>query len=107
MIDAIRKAIDFTEGKNRLDLERDEMLALSLVRLLEVIGEAANNTSEEFRSKHPKIPWRNMVGIRNRLIHGYFDVDLGIVWDTVIRDLPSVLTDLESLEVNSIDPDIG
>jgi len=45
--------------------------------------------------------------MRNRLIHGYFDVDLGIVWDTVIRDLPSVLTDLESLEVNSIDPDLG
>jgi len=82
------------------------MLALSLVRLLEVIGEATNNTSEEFRSKHPEIPWRNMVGIRNRLIHGYFDVDLGIVWDTVIRDLPSVLTDLESLEVNSLDPDL-
>lgn len=64
------------------------MLALSLVRLLEIIGEAANNVSEGFRSEHPDIPWRKVVGIRKRLIHGYFDLDLDIVWDTVRKDLP-------------------
>ncbi len=95
MIDAINKAVGFAEGRTRLDLEKDEMLALSLVRLLEIIGEAANNLSKGFRSEHPGIPWRSIVGIRNRLIHGYFDVDLDIVWDTIREDLPSPLIDLE------------
>lgn len=97
MIDAIGKAVGLTEGKTRDDLQENEMLALSLVRLLEIIGEAASNVSEGFRKEHPDIPWRNMVGIRNRLIHGYFDVDLDIVWDTVRKDLPPLLKDLEKL----------
>ena len=97
MIDAIRKAISLTEDRAREDLEKNEMLALSLVRLLEILGEAANNVSEGFRREHPGIPWGNMVGIRNRLIHGYFDVDLDIVWDTVRKDLPPLLKDLEKL----------
>jgi uncharacterized protein with HEPN domain len=88
MIDAIGKTVGLTEGKTR-DLEKNEMLTLSLVRLLEIVGEAAD-VSEGFRKEHPDIPWRSMVGIRNRLIHGYFDVDLDIVWDTARKDLPPI-----------------
>ena len=72
----------------REELGADEMLSLSLVRLLEIIGEAANGVSTDFREKRPQIPWKKMIGLRNRLIHGYFDINLDIVWDTVVEDLP-------------------
>jgi len=87
MLDAANKALEFTEGKSRGDLDSDEKLALALVRLLEIFGEAAAGLSEEFKGKHPDIPWRSVIGTRNRLIHGYFDVDLDIVWNIVTRDL--------------------
>jgi uncharacterized protein with HEPN domain len=58
------------------------------VRLLEIVGEAAWGTSEVFRSKYPEIPWRAMTGMRNRLIHGYFEVNLDVVWETVETQLP-------------------
>jgi len=97
ILDAARKAHDFASSRKRADLEKDEMLALSLVRLLEIIGEAAGDISEEYRAKHPDIPWKKMVGLRNRLIHGYFDIDLDIVWDTVMGDLPPLIAALEKL----------
>lgn len=75
ILDAARKAISFVQNKTR-EVDADEMLALSLVRLLEVIGEAATNVSADFQDNHPKIPWKKMIGMRNRLIHGYFDINL-------------------------------
>jgi len=95
MLDAARKAIDFTESCNRIDLDNDEMLTLSIVRLLEILGEAAKNVSEQCRKKHPSIQWRQIAGTRDRLIHGYFDVDLNIVWKIVSDDLPVLVTELE------------
>jgi uncharacterized protein with HEPN domain len=68
-----------------------------VIRLLEIVGEAASQVSEGYRTKHPDIPWKNMVALRNRLIHGYFDVDLDIVWDTVNTDLPPVVKLLKKL----------
>ena len=97
ILDAARKACEFASGRKRPDLEKDEMLALSLVRLLEIIGEAAGDVSEEYRAKHADIPWKKMIGLRNRLIHGYFDIDLDIVWDTVAGDLPPLIKALEKL----------
>ena len=97
ILDAARKALDFANSRKRTDLDKDEMLALSLVRLLEIIGEASGDVSEEYRAKHPQIPWKKMVGLRNRLIHGYFDIDLDIVWDTVMGDLPPLIAALEKL----------
>ena len=79
LLDASRKAVSIAEGKQRDDLEQDEILSLALVRLLEIIGEAAKHLSETFRASHPDIPWRLMAGTRDRLIHGYFDVDYDIV----------------------------
>jgi len=75
MLDAARKAIAFTESSQRCDLDTDEKLSLSVVRLLEILGEAAKGVSESCREKHPEIPWRQISGTRDRLIHGYFDVD--------------------------------
>jgi uncharacterized protein with HEPN domain len=73
------------------------MLVLSLVKELEIIGEAANKASAETRSQSNAIPWQDISGMRNRLIHAYFDVDLDVVWSTVTKDLPSLKAELERL----------
>lgn len=98
MLDAARKASVFVQDKKRAALDEDEMLALALVRLLEVVGEAARNVSVTTRSASPELPWSQIVATRNRLIHGYFDVDLDIVWVIVTVDLPSLIPHLVALE---------
>jgi uncharacterized protein with HEPN domain len=97
ILDATLKVLHFTSNRNREDLEKDEMMAISIVHLLEIIGEAANLVSDDYQKQHPHIPWRKMIGLRNRLIHGYFDINLDIVWDTVLKDLPPLVTDLEKI----------
>lgn len=97
ILDAARKAIIFARNRTREALDSDEMLSLSLVRLLEIIGEAANSVSVGFQEKHTHIPWKKMIGLRNRLIHGYFDINLDIVWDTIVEDLPPLVVDLEKI----------
>jgi uncharacterized protein with HEPN domain len=97
MLDAAQKALEFSSGADRNVLGDDEKLALSLVRLLEVIGEAANNVSNDFQEKFPEIPWRQIGATRNRLIHGYFDVDLDVVWEIVSVDLPNLVPQLEKI----------
>lgn len=95
MLDAAQKAIKATKTCNRADLEKDEMLTLAIVRLLEILGEAAKNVSIECRDSYPDIPWRQIAGTRDRLIHGYFDVDLDVVWEIISVDLPSLVPQLE------------
>ena len=97
ILDAAREAISFADDRSRTDLDTDRKLNLSLVRLLEIIGEAARGISEEFRDSHPDLPWNKMVGMRDRLIHGYFDVNLDVVWETVTQDLPSLIAQLEKI----------
>lgn len=97
MLDSARKASEFARGRSGDDLRADEMLGLALVRLLEVLGEAAKGISEELRAAHPEIPWKQIAGTRNRLIHGYFDVDLNIVWQIVNADLPPLISVLNNI----------
>lgn len=97
ILEAVGKAITYSQGRTRADLDADELLALARVRLLEVIGEAAGRISEETRGAYPQIPWSAMTATRNRLIHGYFEVDLDIVWMIVTQDLPEIHADLESV----------
>ena len=73
------------------------MLQFALVRALEIVGEAAARISEPTRTGHPEIPWTAIIGMRNRLVHGYFDVDLEIVWRTATESLPALIVTLESL----------
>ena len=97
MLDAARKAVAYTRGRTRADLDEDELLALALVRLLEILGEAAKGVSEDFGRRHPRVPWKEMAGTRDRLIHGYFDVDFDVVWAIISSDLPPLITGLEKL----------
>ena len=97
MLDAAQKAVEFTKGRTRVDLDTDEKLSLAIVRLLEMLGEAAKAVSEETRRQAPDIVWKQVAGTRDRLIHSYFDVDLNIVWEIVTQDLPPLVTALERL----------
>jgi len=89
--------LEFVRGKRRAHLESNRMLVLSLVKELEIIGEAAGKVSDEIRSQYGAIPWQDISGMRNRLIHAYFDIDLDVVWSTVTKDLPQLKADLESI----------
>jgi uncharacterized protein with HEPN domain len=97
ILDAVREAVAFSEARSRSDLDKNRMLSLSLVRLLEIIGEASRGISGEFRLAHPEIAWKKMTGMRDRLIHGYFDVNLDVVWETVTQDIPPLIAQLEKL----------
>ena len=99
MCDAIREAMAFAKGKTLVDLEKDRKLTLALIKEIEILGEAAGRVSAGFRKKHTQVPWDLITATRNRLIHGYFDVDTEIVWKTISEDLPALLEILESLSL--------
>jgi uncharacterized protein with HEPN domain len=97
MLDHAHEAIVMIQGKTRADLDADRQLNLALVRLLEIIGEAAARTSEEKRGLYRNIPWPEIVSLRNRLIHGYDSVDFDILWNIITKDLPPLIEKLESI----------
>lgn len=96
MLEAATKASRLIEGLTPADLKDDELRSLAVTHLLEILGEAAKGVSEETRAKHPQLPWTQMAATRDRLIHGYFSVDLDIVWEIVNHDLPPLIASLEA-----------
>ena len=97
MLDYALKAVQFTQGRSRADLDADEMLAMATIHLIEIIGEAARTVSGELRDRYPGVPWDLIIGTRNRLSHGYIDVDLDVIWAIVTKDLPPLIGQLEQL----------
>jgi uncharacterized protein with HEPN domain len=97
ILDAIQRIQEYLASTPYDQFLQDHLLQDGVVRQLEVIGEAASNVSEALQSAHPELPWGEMIGIRNRLIHAYFEVDLFIVWDTVRSDLPPLKQQVEHL----------
>ncbi len=97
MLDHTREAVAMAKGKTRADLDADRMLNLSLVRLLEIVGEAAGRIPDDERSRYPDIPWPEIVSLRNRLIHGYDSVDFDILWQIITNDLPSLIMQLDKI----------
>ena len=97
MLDAAREAAQMAQGKTRADLDTDRPLNLSLVRLLEIVGEAASRVPIGERTRYSGIPWAQIVGLRNRLIHGYDNVDFDILWEIVIHELPLLIAELEKI----------
>jgi uncharacterized protein with HEPN domain len=97
MLDHAREAVSMTRGRSRDDLERDRTLGLAVVRLLEIIGEAATRVPAVERDRCPGVLWGEIVGMRNRLIHGYDAVDFDIVWSVLKHDLPELVLSLEKI----------
>ena len=97
MAEAADAALRFSKGRTRADLDADDMLRFALTRAIEIIGEAAGRVSAETRSQTPGIAWTVIVGMRNRLVHAYFDVDSDILWNTVAQSLPSLAGELKRI----------
>lgn len=91
MIDVAEKVQCFIAGRQRQDLDQDEMLLFACLRGITIIGEAAANTSAATRDAWPEVPWREIVGMRNRIVHVYAAIDLDVVWRTASLELPALL----------------
>jgi uncharacterized protein with HEPN domain len=94
--DAASTAARFAESRSRSDLDRDEMLRLALTKLVEIVGEAAKQVSDEGRAEFPNVPCSAAARMRDRLVHHYFDIDLDVLWNTVVDDRPGLLSQLGS-----------
>ncbi|MCX7926382.1 MAG: DUF86 domain-containing protein [Fimbriimonadales bacterium] len=101
MLDAARDAVEFMRGRSRADLDNDRQLTLAVVKAIEIIGEAAYRVSEQMRLQYPQIPWVDIIGMRHRLVHGYYDIDLDVVWSTIQHDLQPLISDLEVILQNT------
>jgi uncharacterized protein with HEPN domain len=97
MLLAARKALQFAKGIAWEHFSRDEILQNAIMRQIQVIGEAARCVSPDYREDHPQVPWRDIVAMRNRLVHEYFRILPHRVWDVVEKDLPKLTRVLESL----------
>ena len=90
IVDAMAKALKFVEEMSYEDFVNDDKTVFAVVRALEIIGEAVKNIPEDLRTKHSNIPWKDLAGMRDKLIHGYFGVDLRRVWKTVKEVIPAM-----------------
>lgn len=97
MLDHAREAMDLAQGRTQGDLERDRVLSLALTRLVEIVGEAAGRVPSNERRKYPEIDWARIIGMRNRLIHEYDNVDQAVLWLTVKEDLPDLVARIEKI----------
>ncbi|MCH8913817.1 MAG: DUF86 domain-containing protein [Planctomycetes bacterium] len=97
MLEHAVEAVQMIREHTRADLDTDRKLNLALVRLVEIIGEAATRMSPEVRNRHPGIPWLDIIGMRNRIVHGYDQVDFDILWDVMELHLPPLITELQRI----------
>jgi len=97
MLDAAKKALTFSAGLNFEDFKADELKQSAIIRQIEIIGEAASKVSKEAKKANPGIPWREIVGMRNRLIHHYFGVDVKLVWEALQKDLPQLVEQIKDM----------
>jgi len=97
MLDFSQQAVEFMSAYRRADLDTNMMLALAVTRLVELIGEAARKVSPALCRSHPEIPWQQIIGTRDRLAHGYIEIDYDIIWRIITSDLPPLIKKLEQL----------
>jgi uncharacterized protein with HEPN domain len=97
MLKAAKKADLLSRNRQRKDLDSDELFSLGITRLLEIIGEAASRVTGKTRNQYPAIPWAQIIGMRNRLIHGYDVIDEDILWQTITKDIPSLINILKKI----------
>lgn len=97
MIEAAESACAFVAGRQREDLDNDQMLAFAVVRAIEIVGEAASKVGLPTRQITSAIPWQMIISMRNRVVHAYFEIDHDVVWKTATEELPELLPVLRSL----------
>jgi uncharacterized protein with HEPN domain len=97
MLDTVRRIRGMVRGRARADFEADDVRQLAILHLIQVLGEAASRLSAVFREAHPEIPWSRMIGMRNRLVHGYDEVDPDVVWRVAVDDVEPLLAALERI----------
>jgi len=97
MLDHAKEAANLIAGKDKTELQHNRVLELALIRLVEIVGEASAKVSSETQAKYPSIPWPQVIGMRNRLTHGYDAVDLDVLWDTIEVDLPLLIAEIEKI----------
>ena len=97
MLEFAQKCLRFNDGKSRGDLDSDEVLMLATLYTIEFLGEASRSISEEMRERHSDVPWAEIIGTRNRLAHGYADVNLDMIWTIVKKDIPPLIRQLENV----------
>lgn len=97
MLDHAIEAQAMARHRSLADLEHDRQFSLAILKLVEIIGEAANRVSSATRELHPHISWSQIIGLRNRLIHGYDTVDHRVLWDVVSLDLPPLIVELRAI----------
>jgi len=97
MLDAAREAVEFTQGQTWDDFQQNRLVQRGVLYAIAVIGEAGANITAEYRAGHPEVPWREIIGMRNRLVHAYFDINVALIWKTVQEVIPPFITTLERL----------
>ena len=97
MLDTARKILSKVRGKSRSDFDGDENLRIALTHLLQIVGEAARKVSPDFSASHPAIPWRDIVGMRHKVVHDYLQVDEDVVWRTATEELAPLVEALEKV----------
>jgi uncharacterized protein with HEPN domain len=97
MLDTANKALEKIRGKRRAEYDADEDLRIILAHLIQTIGEAAARVSQPTRQKYHGIPWKQIVGIRHRIVHDYMDVDYDVLWEVATRDLAPLVSQLEKI----------
>ena len=97
MRDHAAEAVKIVRGRLRSDLDSDRLFALGLAKLVEIIGEAASRVSKATQDVHPHIPWKQIVGTRNRLVHGYDEIDFDVLWQIASVELPPLVEQLEAI----------
>jgi len=97
MLENAQRAIQFTKGMSYEAFAKDDKTVYAVIRAVEIIGEAAANIPEEVRSKYPNVPWREVKGMRNKLVHQYFGINMEVVWQTIHEDLPMLIEVLKEI----------
>jgi uncharacterized protein with HEPN domain len=97
MLDMSQKAIELTQGINRPEYDQNEIYRYALTHLIQVIGEAAQQVSSDFKEAHPQVPWFEIIGMRNRIVHDYMNVDEDVIWEVIQHDLQPLVKSLVSI----------
>ena len=102
ILSSIKKIERYIKNVSLLTFQKDEKTIDAVVRNLEIIGEAANNIPEKVKAESKDIPWQQIIGMRNKVIHEYFGVDIDMLWQTLIADIPQLLKQIKALKKNKL-----